>query len=75
MRPHHVSIGKATDGIAAKIRLVEALGSETIVHADVAGQKILVVAPGQHDLAPGADIRLSLSAAPLHLFNENGPAP
>ncbi|GLS38102.1 sugar ABC transporter ATP-binding protein [Mesorhizobium tianshanense] len=72
VRPQHVSIGTDTEGISAKIKLVEALGSETIVHTDVAGQKILVVAPGQHDLAPGADIRLSLSAAPLHLFNEKG---
>ena len=72
VRPQHVSIGTGTEGISAKIKLVEALGSETVLHTDVAGQKILVVAPGQHDLTPGADIRLSLSAAPLHLFNEKG---
>ncbi|MDW5316950.1 sn-glycerol-3-phosphate ABC transporter ATP-binding protein UgpC [Rhizobium sp. PL01] len=72
VRPQHVSIGTGDDGILAKIRLVEALGSETIVHTDVAGQKILVVAQGQHNLTPGSDIRLSLSSAPLHLFNEEG---
>jgi multiple sugar transport system ATP-binding protein len=72
VRPQHVSIGKGTDGIAAKIELVEALGPETILHTDVAGQKILVVAPGQHDLMPGADVHLSLSAGRLHLFNEKG---
>jgi len=72
VRPQHVSIGSGADGIAAKIKLVEALGSETILHTDVAGQKILVVAQGQHNLTPGADIRLSLSSAPLHLFNEKG---
>ncbi|MFD2055845.1 ABC transporter ATP-binding protein [Mesorhizobium calcicola] len=72
VRPHHMTLGSDTAGIPAKIRLVEALGSETVVHAEIAGQKVLVVAPGQHDLAPGTDVRLSLSAAPLHLFNENG---
>jgi ABC-type sugar transport system ATPase subunit len=72
VRPQHVSIANGSDGIAAKIKLVEALGSETILHTDVAGQKILVVAQGQHNLTPGADIRLSLSSAPLHLFNEKG---
>ena len=72
VRPQHVSIGTGGKGIAAKIRLVEALGSETILHTDVAGQKILVVAPGQHNLTPGSDIKLSLSSAPLHLFNEKG---
>jgi multiple sugar transport system ATP-binding protein len=54
------------------IRLVEALGAETVVHTDVAGQRVLVVAPGQHDLTPGEQIRLSLAAAPLHLFDEKG---
>ncbi|OBZ92240.1 ABC transporter ATP-binding protein [Pararhizobium polonicum] len=72
VRPQHVTIGTGSEGIAAKIKLVEALGSETILHTDVAGQKILVVAPGQHNLTPGADIRLSLSSAPLHLFDEKG---
>jgi ABC-type sugar transport system ATPase subunit len=72
VRPQHVLIGNGTEGISAKVKLVEALGSETILHTDVAGQKILVVAPGQHNLTPGADIRLSLSSAPLHLFDEKG---
>ena len=72
VRPHHVAIGNGEGGIPARIRLVEALGSETVVHTDVAGQKVLVVAPGQHGLTPGSDIRLSLSSAPLHLFNEGG---
>ena len=72
VRPQHISIDSGTNGIPAKIRLVEALGSETVLHADIAGQKILVVAQGQHHLLPGTDIRLSLSTAPLHLFNEKG---
>jgi ABC-type sugar transport system ATPase subunit len=72
VRPQHIKLGAGEASIPAKIRLVEALGSETVVHTDFAGQKILVVAPGQHDLTPGADIDLSLSAAPIHLFNDKG---
>ena len=72
VRPQHIRLGAGEASVTAKIRLVEALGSETVVHTDVAGQKILVVAPGQHDLTPGADIDLSLSAAPIHLFNDKG---
>ncbi|MFT2211018.1 ABC transporter ATP-binding protein [Rhizobium giardinii] len=72
VRPQHICLGSGENSIPAKIRLVEALGSETVLHADVAGQKILVVAPGQHDLSPGLDISLSLSTAPIHLFNEKG---
>jgi ABC-type sugar transport system ATPase subunit len=72
IRPQHISIGSNSPGIPAEIRLVEALGSETVLHTDVAGQKVLVVAPGQHDLTTGTSIHLSLSAAPLHVFNEKG---
>jgi len=72
VRPHHITIGTDAAGIPAKIKLVEALGSETVIHADIAGQKVLVVAQGQHDLSPGTELSLSLSAAPLHLFNEKG---
>ncbi|WP_077963259.1 ABC transporter ATP-binding protein [Ensifer adhaerens] len=72
VRPHHITLDAGENSIPAKIRLVEALGSETVLHADVAGQKILIVAPGQHNLAQGDDVRLSLSAAPIHLFNDRG---
>ncbi len=72
VRPHHITLDAGENSIPAKIRLVEALGSETVLHADVAGQKLLVVAPGQHNLAQGDDIRLSLGAAPIHLFNDKG---
>jgi ABC-type sugar transport system ATPase subunit len=72
VRPQHITLGSDAAGIPASIKLVEALGSETVIHADVSGQKILVVAPGQHNLTPGTELRLSLAAAPLHLFNERG---
>ncbi|MCA1493116.1 ABC transporter ATP-binding protein [Sinorhizobium alkalisoli] len=71
VRPHHIALGGEAS-IPAKIRLVESLGAETVLHADVAGQKVLVVAPGQHHLEPGADIGLSLSAAPIHVFDDKG---
>jgi ABC-type sugar transport system ATPase subunit len=72
VRPHHVTLGRSESSLSAKLTLVEALGAETVLHADLAGQKILVVAPGQHDLAPGQSIDLSFAAAPIHLFDEKG---
>ena len=44
-------------------------GAEQLIKARA---KVLVVAPGQHSLTPGTELHLSLSAAPLHLFNEKG---
>jgi multiple sugar transport system ATP-binding protein len=72
VRPQHIKLEDGPGSLSATIRLVEALGAETVVHTDVAGQKVLVVAPGQHDLTPGEEIRLSLAAAPLHLFDGKG---
>lgn len=72
IRPQHVTLGSGDKSIQAKIKLVEALGSETVLHTEVAGQKFLVVIPGQHDLASGMNIDLSLSSAPIHLFDKDG---
>jgi multiple sugar transport system ATP-binding protein len=71
-RPQHIKLGNGDGSLPATIRLVEALGAETVIHTDVAGQKMLVVAQGQHKLMPGSDIQLSLAGAPLHLFDEKG---
>ncbi|MHC1550465.1 ABC transporter ATP-binding protein [Phyllobacterium sp. K27] len=72
IRPQHVTLGAGEKSIRAKVQLVEALGSETVLHTEVAGQKFLVVIPGQHDLTSGMEIDLSLSNAPIHLFNDKG---
>jgi multiple sugar transport system ATP-binding protein len=72
VRPQHVRIGDGPNSLPAKVRLVEALGAETVIHTDVAGQKMLVVAQGQHSFSPGAEIRLSLADAPIHVFDDKG---
>jgi ABC-type sugar transport system ATPase subunit len=71
-RPQHIKIGDGPASLPATVGLVEALGAETVIHTDVAGQKMLVVAAGQHSFSPGAEIRLSLADAPLHVFDDKG---
>jgi multiple sugar transport system ATP-binding protein len=71
VRPQHVTLGNG-DGIPARVRLAEALGSETVVHADVGGQKMLAVIPGQHHLTAGDEVRFSFAHAPQHVFGEDG---
>jgi multiple sugar transport system ATP-binding protein len=71
VRPQHVTLANA-DGIPASVRLSEALGSETVIHAEVGGQKTLAVIQGQHHLSPGDRIHLSFAGAPLHVFGEDG---
>jgi multiple sugar transport system ATP-binding protein len=71
IRPQHVSLDDS-GGIPAKVQLAEALGSETVVHADIGGQKMLAVIAGQHRLAAGDAVQLSFDGMPLHLFGEEG---
>ncbi len=72
IRPQHVTLAAGEDGLPATVRLSEALGSETVIHAEIGGQKMLAVIPGQHRLSVGEQVRLSLSQAPLHVFGDDG---
>jgi multiple sugar transport system ATP-binding protein len=75
IRPQHLRL--ATRGepgtLDAQVRLVEALGTETVVHAaTVAGERILAVLPGQATLAPGASVSLACAPSDLHFFDAQG---
>jgi ABC-type sugar transport system ATPase subunit len=72
IRPQHIILVSGADGIAAKVRLVEALGSETVIHAEAFGQKLLAIVPGQKHLSIGDTIHLSFDSAPVHLFSDSG---
>jgi multiple sugar transport system ATP-binding protein len=72
VRPHHVTLDDGPDSVPATIRLVEELGSETVVHADLEGARLLAVLDGQRALKPGQTVGLALGKAPLHLFDANG---
>lgn len=72
VRPQHITVGAGSKSICATVRMVEALGSETVVHGEIASQKLLIVAPGRPQFTPGSEIDLSLDTAPIHLFDEKG---
>jgi ABC-type sugar transport system ATPase subunit len=74
VRPQHIRLSEA-DGqaIPAAVRLVEALGSETIVHTDTEdGRRLLVVLSGQHRIAAGEKVGLSFDKKDAHLFGADG---
>lgn len=74
IRPQDISLGDTLDaGLTATVSLVEALGSETIVHTQTStGQNLLVVLSGQHEVSVGKDVQLEFDAARIHLFDKNG---
>src|SRR5262245_7137457 len=74
VRPQHIRLGEpAGNAVAASVRLVEALGSETIVHTDTEdGRRLLVVLAGQHRIAAGEKVGLSFDRKDAHLFGADG---
>jgi ABC-type sugar transport system ATPase subunit len=74
LRPHHIGIVAAGQGnIDSRVTLVEALGSETIVHTRLpGGQTIVAVLAGQLPVAAGDTIGLRFDLGQLHLFNKAG---
>ena len=60
--------------IPAEVKLVEHLGNETVIKAQLAsGSAILVIVPGDAALSPGEKIGLTFDVAKAHLFQANGP--
>jgi multiple sugar transport system ATP-binding protein len=75
IRPQHLRLAeRGTPGaIDAEVRLVEALGTETVLHAVTAdGARLLAVLPGQVDLAPGTRVSLACDPADRHFFAADG---
>ena len=67
IRPEHLAL--ADDGIAARVRVVEPTGAETMVWFEVAGQDLAAVFHDRPALAPGAAVRLAARADKAHLFD------
>ncbi len=72
LRPQHLRMDE--DGpLVARVTLVEALGAESVVHAELDGStRLLAVLPGQPDLAKGAEIKLGFDPSSLHVFDADG---
>jgi len=72
LRPQHLRLDPAGP-LQATVTLVEALGAESVIHADLAGgHKLLAVLPGQPDLARAATVRLGFDTVQAHLFGADG---
>jgi len=69
IRPENIKLGK--EGVKAKVDVVEHLGSETIVYAEVSGlsSNIIVKIPTNYDIVEGMDLNLVFDMDKAHLFD------
>jgi len=77
VRPQHMRLVDPADerAVHATVTLVEALGAETVVHAQApSGERLLAVLPGQAGLQRGDAIALGYDPADVHVFDGNDEA-
>jgi ABC-type sugar transport system ATPase subunit len=73
IRPQHIELTSPEAGIPAVVKLVEALGSETIIHTEAGdGRRLLVVKEGQHRFEVGEKVGLGIDTSRAHFFGADG---
>ncbi len=74
LRPHHLAL-QGGHQIGGKVLLVERLGNETLAAVALpSGQQIIAALPGDVEIAPGDDLRLSPQPDRASLFSSSGAA-
>ncbi|WP_077033602.1 ABC transporter ATP-binding protein [Pelomonas sp. KK5] len=72
LRVHEKKNGAA--GVPGKVELIEALGSDTLIHVDIGGLQLIARQNERTPLQSGDDVAVELDPSVLHLFNREGRA-
>lgn len=70
VRPENIVMG--AEGVATRIKSVESLGTETVVHLEVENQKVLALAPPGQSFAAGHDVHISILSGTELYFDGDG---
>lgn len=71
VRPQH--LGAGAGGLSCTVSLIEALGTETVVHTQMPqGETVLFTEPGHVDIQRGDAVELVCDPVHLHFFNAAG---
>ncbi|MDD7970968.1 ABC transporter ATP-binding protein [Roseinatronobacter alkalisoli] len=73
VRPEAVKLGAGDVSAQGKVRLVEYLGSESLVYVDLpSGETLLFHGAGLDSHKPGEDVTVGLNFADMHVFDCDG---
>ena len=73
IRPEDIRLlANGDGGLKARVTSAEYHGADTIVTARVGEESLVVRAPGEVKLAPGAEVRLGWERSATHLFDDLG---
>ena len=71
IRPEHIELSESSDGIPASVNVVEPMGDETVVYAQIGGQGCTVKLNGDLEIDSDDDLELSFREDKIHLFDRN----
>ena len=71
IRPEHLDIAAADEGLATEVVVVEPTGADTQVFTKIAGVEVTSVFRERHTFSSGSTIRLKPDASCAHLFDAN----
>ncbi|RIY01862.1 ABC transporter ATP-binding protein [Aureimonas flava] len=77
LRAHHLRAGPpplGTAGFEARVVVTEVTGSQTYLHADIGGDRLVAVLPGVRASERGAPIELHFAPGDLRVFGADGRA-
>ena len=68
VRPEHLTLSGGSNGVPAKVEVVEPTGADTLVFSKIAGVHTCAVFSERHEFHPGQEIRLQPRLDVVHLF-------
>ncbi|MEX6505455.1 ABC transporter ATP-binding protein [Jiella sp. M17.18] len=75
IRPHRLTLGGGeSTGFDALVQLTEVTGSETFIHADFGGERVVALIHGIKRVEAGDRVRLGFDPAHVLVFDEAGEA-
>ncbi len=77
IRPEHIELskGEASPDIVGTVELVELMGSETLVHMNVGGERLTMKISSENYIKSGDKVKLNLAKEKIYLFDkETGEA-
>jgi ABC-type sugar transport system ATPase subunit len=66
VRPEHLRL--ADEGAAGRVALVERVGSESYVHVELTGARVVARVDASSAVAPGDEVNVSAAARDVHVF-------
>jgi multiple sugar transport system ATP-binding protein len=74
VRPGDITLSDPSNGVPAKVIVVEPTGAETELLVEVGGAKLILAVHGRVDAQPDQMVGLAIASESVHLFDRQSGA-